>query len=134
VLTCASRSLGAVDAATVKKVVVTVTDAERARQERLALVPPLDEILNLHDFEVRARSVPFRARGTLNVRQAIARLTLTDKAWAYYSSAADDEITHRENHAAYHRSAAPRLSVAPRALTRSQRMVPPARDAGRDRG
>jgi L-lactate dehydrogenase (cytochrome) len=25
------------------------------------------------------------------------------KAWAYYSSAADDEITNRENHAAYHR-------------------------------
>ena len=25
------------------------------------------------------------------------------KAWAYYSSAADDEITHRENHTAYHR-------------------------------
>ena len=26
-----------------------------------------------------------------------------EKAWAYYSSAADDEITVRENHAAYHR-------------------------------
>lgn len=25
------------------------------------------------------------------------------KGWAYYSSAADDEITHRENHLAYHR-------------------------------
>ncbi len=25
------------------------------------------------------------------------------KAWAYYSSAADDEIAVRENHAAYHR-------------------------------
>jgi len=24
------------------------------------------------------------------------------KGWAYYSSAADDEITHRENHLAYH--------------------------------
>jgi hypothetical protein len=29
-----------------------VTDAEKARQERLTRVPPLDEILNLHDFEV----------------------------------------------------------------------------------
>jgi len=28
---------------------------------------------------------------------------MPDKAWAYYSSAADDEITIRENHAAYHR-------------------------------
>ena len=28
---------------------------------------------------------------------------MAEKAWAYYSSAADDEITIRENHAAYHR-------------------------------
>lgn len=28
---------------------------------------------------------------------------MQEKAWAYYSSAADDEITLRENHAAYHR-------------------------------
>ena len=28
---------------------------------------------------------------------------MPEKAWAYYSSAAEDEITHRENHAAYHR-------------------------------
>lgn len=30
---------------------------------------------------------------------------MAEKAWAYYSSAADDEITNRENHAAYHRQA-----------------------------
>ena len=28
---------------------------------------------------------------------------MPEKAWAYYSSAADDEITIRENHAAFHR-------------------------------
>ena len=28
---------------------------------------------------------------------------MSEKAWAYYSSAADDEITIRENHNAYHR-------------------------------
>ena len=28
---------------------------------------------------------------------------MPSKAWAYYSSAADDEITNRENHAAYQR-------------------------------
>jgi len=28
---------------------------------------------------------------------------MPEKGWAYYSSAADDEITHRENHLAYHR-------------------------------
>ncbi|KAG6335408.1 hypothetical protein ID866_3682, partial [Astraeus odoratus] len=35
--------------------------------------------------------------------KAVARLVMPEKAWAYYSSAADDEITHRENHAAFHR-------------------------------
>lgn len=39
-----------------------------------------------------------------DVTKAIARQVMPDKAWAYYSSAADDEITNRENHAAYHRS------------------------------
>jgi hypothetical protein len=29
---------------------------------------------------------------------------MPEKAWAYYSSASDDEITIRENHAAFHRS------------------------------
>lgn len=47
--------------------------------------PSLDEILNLHDFE------------------AIAKEVMPPKAWAYYSSAADDEITNRENHIAYQR-------------------------------
>lgn len=35
--------------------------------------------------------------------QAVARSVLPDKAWAYYSSASDDEITIRENRAAYQR-------------------------------
>ena len=46
-------SLGPVAPNTVKKVEITVTDEEKARQERIASRPPLDEILNLHDFEVR---------------------------------------------------------------------------------
>ncbi|KAJ7167556.1 FMN-dependent dehydrogenase-domain-containing protein [Mycena filopes] len=79
------KHLGPVDPETVEKVVVQITDEEKARQERVSNRPPLDEILNLHDFE------------------SIAKQVLTDKAWAYYSSAADDEITNRENHAAYHR-------------------------------
>ncbi|KAK7691835.1 hypothetical protein QCA50_005239 [Cerrena zonata] len=70
---------------TVQKVEVKVTDEEKARQERIKARPSLSEILNLHDFE------------------AIARSVMQEKAWAYYSSAADDEITLRENHAAYHR-------------------------------
>ncbi|KAJ7498585.1 FMN-dependent dehydrogenase-domain-containing protein [Mycena latifolia] len=76
------KHLGAVEPDTVEKVVVEITDEERARQERITNRPPLDEILNLHDFE------------------SIAKQVLPEKAWAYYSSAADDEITNRENHAA----------------------------------
>ena len=30
-------------------------------------------------------------------------MVMPEKAWAYYSSAAEDEITNRENHVAYHR-------------------------------
>lgn len=48
-----AASLGSVDLGTVEKVEVQITDAEKARQERMALIPPLEEILNLHDFEVR---------------------------------------------------------------------------------
>ncbi len=73
------------DLSTVEKVEVVIKDEEKARLERVARRPSLSEILNLHDFE------------------AIARQIMGEKAWAYYSSAADDEITVRENHAAYHR-------------------------------
>ncbi|TFK74629.1 cytochrome b2 [Pluteus cervinus] len=79
------KHLGSVDLKTVEKVEVVITSEERARQERVAARPPLSEVLNLHDFE------------------AVARQVMPEKAWAYYSSAADDEITIRENHAAYHR-------------------------------
>ncbi|TFK44932.1 FMN-dependent dehydrogenase-domain-containing protein [Crucibulum laeve] len=79
------KHLGPVEPDTVQKVEIKITDEEQARQERISNRPALDEILNLHDFE------------------AIARQVMSEKAWAYYSSAADDEITNRENHAAYHR-------------------------------
>ncbi|KAI0302340.1 hypothetical protein B0F90DRAFT_1714063 [Multifurca ochricompacta] len=79
------RHLGPVEEGTVEKVEVRITDEEKARLQRVEARPPLSEILNLHDFE------------------AIGRLTMPEKAWAYYSSASDDEITNRENHAAFHR-------------------------------
>ena len=78
-------SLGLVDSSTIEKVEVVITDAEKERLKRVENKPSLSEILNLHDFE------------------AIAKLVMPEKAWAYYSSAADDEITNRENHMAYHR-------------------------------
>ncbi|KAF9061806.1 FMN-dependent dehydrogenase-domain-containing protein [Rhodocollybia butyracea] len=79
------KHLGPVEPDTVEKVEVQITDEEKLRLERMEKRPLLSEILNLHDFE------------------SIAKLVMPDKAWAYYSSAADDEITIRENHAAYHR-------------------------------
>jgi len=44
----------------VEKVQVKITDEEKARQERVANRPPLDEILNLHDFEVCQRKNSLR--------------------------------------------------------------------------
>lgn len=47
--------------------------------------PPLNTILSSHDFEDAARS------------------TLSKKAWAYYSSAATDTISHRANQSFFNR-------------------------------
>lgn len=62
-----------------------LSDEELLRLDRVDRKPPLSKIMNLHDFE------------------AVARQILPPGALAYYSSAADDEITLRENHNAYHR-------------------------------
>ena len=48
-----SASLGVIDASTVLKVVKEVTAEEKQRQLALAARPPVENILNLHDFEVR---------------------------------------------------------------------------------
>jgi len=47
--------------------------------------PPLEALLNVFDFE------------------EIAKAQMEPSGWMYYSSGADDEITLRENHAAFHR-------------------------------
>ncbi|CAG8632459.1 8302_t:CDS:2, partial [Racocetra fulgida] len=77
--------LGEVDPATVIKVETVVTEEEKRRRELIKNKPALSEMLNLFDFE------------------AVASQVSTAEAWAYYNSAADDEITHRENHNAFHR-------------------------------
>lgn len=56
-----------------------------AKQQLRAQLPSLDHISNIYDFEYLASQI------------------LSNQAWAYYSSGADDEITMRENHSAYHR-------------------------------
>ncbi|PAV19486.1 cytochrome b2 [Pyrrhoderma noxium] len=54
---------------------------EKAQQQK----PPLNRVLNLSEME------------------AVAKQVLSYKAWAYYSSAGDDEITHAENIRAFSR-------------------------------
>jgi len=45
-------SLGPVQPDAIETVEAVITDEEKARQERISNRPPLNEILNLHDFEV----------------------------------------------------------------------------------
>ncbi|KJZ78063.1 hypothetical protein HIM_02700 [Hirsutella minnesotensis 3608] len=80
-----SKHLGPVDMDTVAAEAKDDDPDEEARQERIAQRPLLEQCYNLFDFE------------------AVARRVMKRTAWAYYSSAADDEITMRENHAALHR-------------------------------
>ncbi|KAJ5594696.1 FMN-dependent dehydrogenase [Penicillium hispanicum] len=80
-----SKHLGEVDMATVEQEEKAVDPEEADRQERIKRMPPLAACYNLMDFE------------------AVARQVMKKTAWAYYSSGADDEITMRENHAAFHK-------------------------------
>lgn len=45
-------SIGSIDPNAVVKIVKEVTEEDRRRQALMDARPPLDEILNLHDFEV----------------------------------------------------------------------------------
>ncbi|RMZ76038.1 hypothetical protein DV737_g5012, partial [Chaetothyriales sp. CBS 132003] len=79
------KHLGPVDMGTVQQRDKAESPDEAARQERIKNMPPLEACYNLMDFE------------------AVARDVMKKPAWAYYSSGADDEITMRENHSAFHR-------------------------------
>jgi L-lactate dehydrogenase (cytochrome) len=59
---------------TVEKEEVIESPEEKARQERIATMPPLEQCYNLMDFE------------------SVAHKVMKKTAWAYYSSGADDEI------------------------------------------
>ncbi|OCK92723.1 uncharacterized protein K441DRAFT_697754 [Cenococcum geophilum 1.58] len=80
-----SKHLGEVDMKTVKKEVKKEDPDEEERQERIKRMPILEQCYNLMDFE------------------AVAKKVMKKTAWAYYSSGADDEITMRENHSAFHK-------------------------------
>ncbi|KAJ5368413.1 FMN-dependent dehydrogenase-domain-containing protein [Penicillium cataractarum] len=79
-----SKHLGYVDMETIQK--EESDDPEKALIEhRIKQMPPLEACYNLMDFETVAREV------------------MRKTSWAYYSSGADDEITMRENHSAFHK-------------------------------
>ncbi|CAG8951850.1 hypothetical protein HYFRA_00005654 [Hymenoscyphus fraxineus] len=80
-----SKHMGEVNMGTVEKEEKEFDPDEQARQERIARMPVLEQCYNLMDFE------------------AVARNVMKKTAWAYYSSGADDEITMRENHTAFHK-------------------------------
>ncbi|KAF2771525.1 hypothetical protein EJ03DRAFT_388274 [Teratosphaeria nubilosa] len=79
------KHLGEVDMNTVEKEEKAEDPDEIERQERIKRMPILEQCYNLMDFE------------------AVAMTVMKKTAWAYYSSGADDEITMRENHSAFHR-------------------------------
>ncbi|KAI4108423.1 MAG: hypothetical protein L6R37_001027 [Teloschistes peruensis] len=80
-----SKHLGEVDMDSVQHDQIEEDPDEQERQERISRMPILEQCYNLMDFE------------------AVARRVMKKTAWAYYSSGADDEITMRENHTAYHK-------------------------------
>ncbi|CCE31473.1 probable L-lactate dehydrogenase (cytochrome) [Claviceps purpurea 20.1] len=80
-----SKHLGKVDMDTVAKEVKADDPEEKARLQRVEQKPLLSQCYNMFDFE------------------AVARRVMKKTAWGYYSSGADDEITMRENHNAFHR-------------------------------
>ena len=69
-----SKHLGEVDMQTVEKEEKVEDPDEIERMKRVEVMPILEQCYNLMDFE------------------AVARKVMTRTAWAYYSSAADDEI------------------------------------------
>ncbi|EGX52540.1 Cytochrome b2, mitochondrial precursor [Orbilia oligospora] len=80
-----SKHMGEVDMSTVVAEVKAVDPYEAERQSYVENKPALDQCYNLLDFE------------------AVAKRVMKKTAWAYYSSGADDEITLRDNHSAFHR-------------------------------
>ncbi|PCH02193.1 FMN-dependent dehydrogenase [Penicillium occitanis (nom. inval.)] len=81
----ASKHLGPVDMSTVEHDERVKDPLEIEREERVKRMPALAQCYNLLDFE------------------SVARQVMKNTAWAYYSSGADDEITMRENHTAFHK-------------------------------
>ena len=88
-----SMVVGTIDAASIKPEPITPANPAPRRPVTVSteahpneyVKPPIEQMLNLFDFE------------------AVARDVMGSQGWAYYSSGADDEMTLRENHAAFQR-------------------------------
>ncbi|EST09753.1 Cytochrome b5-like heme/steroid binding domain protein [Kalmanozyma brasiliensis GHG001] len=111
-----SAHVGSVDPSTVV-VKQAGEESEKDRKRRIARenLPSLGSVLNLDDFERIAESI------------------LTDQAWAYYSSAADDEITKAQNRASFNRVVfRPRILRAIGQIDSSVHLVPTSSSGGFD--
>ncbi|CAO3620244.1 unnamed protein product [Cunninghamella echinulata] len=91
--------LGQLDKSTVKDMVKKESEVDKKIRLARENMPKLDEMYNAFDFESVAQSV------------------LKPEAWAYYSSGADDEISMRENHNAFHR-----IWLRPRTMVNVQQL------------
>lgn len=69
------QHLGMIDPKTVTVTQKEESEADKKRRIALEHLPPVGAMLNLDDFERCSKEI------------------LTDQAWAYYSSAGDDEIS-----------------------------------------
>lgn len=79
---------------------LTSTTSSTDQPESTIKKPPLGAMLNIFDFE------------------AVAKHSLSEEAFAYYSSGADDELTLQENHSAFHR-----IWLRPRVLINVKNIV-----------
>lgn len=103
-----AEKLGPLLASDVAKDSGELSESDKQLQKYEKAKPPLGEMLNLFDFEL------------------VASKTLDRTAWYYYSSAADDEITMRENHRAYQR-----IFFRPRVLVNVSKVDTTAKFFGR---
>lgn len=107
--------------------VMVKKESKADEQVRLARekMPRLDEMYNVFDFECKSKPpYPLQLTHYVFPVLAVAKTVLKPEAWAYYSSGADDEISMRENHNAFHRIwLRPRVMVNVKQLDLSTTML-----------
>nr|CAG8461535.1 4285_t:CDS:2 [Entrophospora candida] len=77
--------VGIIDPSNLEKTFSQNSEMDKRRELAIQNKPHLSEMLNLFDFE------------------AVAQQVLKPESWIYFSSGANDEISLRENHNAFHR-------------------------------